>query len=379
MVILIFDTTLSGHHLEYINHIYRGVITKTLDDFVFAVPAREWGKKRKKREWPEAENVRWVMLDDEECERCNEGNLLVRCWRTSIMVKRYALKYEVNKILMISLAGVIPFLPLILPLHIKLSGIIYKIYLRSKKKGIRSLIDKFRFLVMAHCLTMDKTFILNDSKSTDTLNKIFHTCRFVFLPDPVPEVDKKRLIDLRPELNISGDKIMFLHFGAMNARKGTLVILKAILLLTQNQITDKVFIFAGIVGQDIEEEFWSLVRQCTAKGIRIIVMNEFVSYEKLNDLCYSSDIILAPYLLTDLSSGVVGYAAAHCRTIVGPDSGLIGELIRNNSMGVTLSHISPESLADVIVNLKPDFFEGGSCDYASRNCAEYFYLTLLSF
>ena len=134
MATLIFDNTLSGHHLEYLNHIYKGAIQRTDEKFVFAVPRQEWNNVREKCEWPQADNIRWVMLDDYECQDVSKGSMLVRCFKLSRLVKRVALKENVSKIKMISLAGVIPFLPLMLPGDIKLSGIIYKIYLRAPKR-----------------------------------------------------------------------------------------------------------------------------------------------------------------------------------------------------------------------------------------------------
>ena len=134
---LIFDNVLSGHHLEYLNHLYIGAVECKDNEFVFAVPKNGWEQIRNKCEWPKADNIRWVMLDDEECRKASQGSMLSRCFKLSRLIKKIAIKANVDHIKLISLAGVIPFLPLMLPKNIKLSGIIYKIYLRAQKSGFR--------------------------------------------------------------------------------------------------------------------------------------------------------------------------------------------------------------------------------------------------
>ena len=128
MSTLIFDNTLTGHHLEYINHIYQGAL-KSTGEYVFAVPGKEWRRIKDKLDWPPTKNIRMVMLDDDECHKVTTGSLLSRCIKISRFIRRIALQEKVDKIKLISLAETIPVLPLILPSRIKLSGIIYKIYL----------------------------------------------------------------------------------------------------------------------------------------------------------------------------------------------------------------------------------------------------------
>lgn len=65
---LIFDPTLSGHHLEYIHHIYLGAIQRPEFEYVFAVPEDEWQQVKDNQEWPPANNISLVMLDDHLCK-----------------------------------------------------------------------------------------------------------------------------------------------------------------------------------------------------------------------------------------------------------------------------------------------------------------------
>lgn len=371
MRILIFEPSLSGHHLEYLQHLYNGAVGRPDCEFVFAVPREEWSRMKGKCSWPEAGNVSFFMLDDSGCQGLGCGSMLAQSWKLSRYVKRIVHQCDADRVLLISLAGAIPFLPIILPSRVKLSGIIYKIYLRAPKHGVRGWLDKVRYNIMAHGHSMGKVFILNDPRSTEKLNLSYHSDRFISLPDPVPAIDASVLRNLRPDMDIQSDTKMFLHFGAMDERKGTLEILKALCLMTKEEHAGKVFVFAGRVGQKIKAEFYHLVDKACSEGANIKVRDEFCEYDYLNDLCHTADCILIPYLFTDLSSGALGYAAVHHTPVIGPASGLIGELINDNRLGVCVDKISAEKLKKAICEFSYNANDGFS-KYAEDNSSGQF-------
>lgn len=369
MRILIFEPLLIGHHLEYLHHLYLGAVNKTNDTFVIAVPKKEWEEKKKNYIWPNSDNIEWLYLNDDECKYANQGNLIAQSLRLSRFIRRIAIHENVQSVFLIKLASVIPFLPLILPHNISISGIIYKIYLRSNRTGIRKWLDVMRYKIMAHHCNMGKVFILNDPHSTEKLNRLYFTDRFVTLADPVPDIEALKLTDLRKDFGITKDSYVFLHFGAMEERKGTLQILEAVSLISENKLKNMHFIFAGCVGDGIKEQFYSSVNKLKSRGVNIIVIDKFCSYETINSLCMTSDCILIPYLFTDLSSGALGYASVHKKPVIGPASGLIGELIHDNNMGTTLNNITPMTLSQAIAEFRKHAI---SCKYAQMNSTESF-------
>lgn len=350
MRVLVFEPSLSGHHLEYLHHIYEGAAERTDCEFVFAVPCQEWSNMKDKCIWPEAKNISFMMLDDSDCQGLGRGSMLAQSWRQARYIRKIALQSNVDRIFLISLAGAIPFLPLILPSRIKLSGIIYKIYLRESKRWISRAIDIIRYSVMAHNNSVDNVFILNDPRSTQILNKTYHTKKFKTIPDPISKVDKTKLRDLRSELGINSKSAVFLHFGAMEERKGTLEILRALCIMNQSTLAEKTFIFAGCVGFGIKKDFYNLVERARNEGVNIIVIDEFCSFDYLHSLCKTADCILIPYLFTSLSSGALGYGAIHDTPVIGPKDGLIGELIENNSLGLTIEKVDPVHIAEALNN-----------------------------
>lgn len=372
MVKLIFDTVLTGHHLEYIHHIWNGAIERPNDKFVFAVPEKEWNSTILNKEWTKPDNVALRLLNDEEVayiRNCNKG---LKNWRRSRLAVKILKEVKANEIIMIILAIGIPFLPFLLPKKTKLSGIIYKIFLYDTKNKLKFIIDYLLYYIIAKKSNVKAVFMLNDSFSSNILNERFKTNKFICLPDPVVPMPKQPLLSLRERFGIKRDNNVFLHFGAMDVRKGTIDILKAILLLEKTD--NSVFIFAGKINENIRNEFYSLYRDIEKIGIRIIVLDEFCSYEMLHNLCHTSDCILMPYHLTNLSSGVVGYASLHKIPVIGPSTGLIGRLINEYNLGITLDKINPTRIFEEIKRFKPYKID---CKYAKKNNVKSFISTIL--
>jgi hypothetical protein len=148
---------------------------------------------------------------------------------------------------------------------------------------------------------------------------------------------------------------VYLHFGGLSARKGTLEILRAIGLLPVEALQQKVFIFAGKVTDEMRAEFYALVRQQSARA-KILVFDEFCSYEFLNNLCYIADWILIPYTNPNQSSGVIGYAGYFHKPVIGPRQGLLGQLIRDYHLGICLEDVTAASIQQAIEST-PEFSE----------------------
>ena len=186
---------------------------------------------------------------------------------------------------------------------------------------------------------MEYIYILNDEESTNVFNEIYHTNKFRFIPDPVPEIDITKCLNIRKDLNIPEEHKVYLHFGLMSERKGTLEILKAIEISSKSELNDVTFIFAGILDKGIKDEFVSLQDRIRDR-VNILVFDQFCSYEFLFNLCFTCDVILMPYKLTSLSSGVIGYAAVFSKPVIGPSDGLIGNIIRKYNLGYCLPKIT---------------------------------------
>ena len=368
MKVLIFDSEISGHHLEYVNNIYQGCDNYPNVEFIFVIPKINF--RDYEYEWKEIGNASFRFLNDGEQRSIKKG-LIKRCLSESILIKKICKELNIDKLILINLAPVVPILPLLLPNTITVIGIIYHIYLWQPKGSIRNWIDRLRYKILAKKMNVKKILILNDRASADKFNTIFKTSKFKRLPDPLPNIPISKM-DLKNKYNINSDHIVFLHFGSLNWRKGTIDILQAIKLLSVD--SKYTFIFAGKVSEDIKEEFYSLYNDL-CKDYSIVLIDEFCSYSYINSLCGISHCILMPYHISSQSSGVLGHASAHHIPVIGPSSGLIGQLIQDNKLGIGIERISPNTIACAIKDFVPYTV---SASYAKKNSLEEFRNILLN-
>ncbi len=342
MTSLFFDTSITGHHLEYIHHLYLGMAERKNVQYVIAIPDT-FTNERHIYSWPDADNIKFDFLSKEEISAMSKKNILLSAWNRSRLLRKKVKEHHAGTVFLIMLIAFMPFVLFLLPQKVKLSGIIYRIYLYEWKQmnWLRKTKEVIMFWLLSHSKHTDKVFLLNDSSAVAYLNKLYKTNHFAFLPDPFNKIDYEPKI-IREELGIKGSQKMLLHFGGLSRRKGTITILDSISLLSEDESSKYAFVFAGKVYAEIREVFYQKVEHLK-KQCNIIVIDEFCSNELLYDLCHSCDVIIAPYRNTSQSSGVVNYAASFQKIIIGPSKGLIGKLIKKQ-YGIIVPSISPISL-----------------------------------
>ena len=368
---IIFDDTITGHHLEYISYYHELAKRNREERFCFLLPV-EFCKAKDAIRWTEEPNITVSYISESDRERCKKGNIFVSAWNKARLVARESKKLNADRVFLTTLMEIMPFLLFLLPDRCVLSGIIYRIYLRDNEmRGVRLWLEKLRFFLMARIHDKSVFYVLNDENSVCKLNEEYNTTKFVFLPDPVPNIDVSNIQDIRSELGISEEKYIYLHFGGLTERKGTLEILKAILDTDAETLSDRCFIFAGKIYDDIKDKFYELYEKARQKA-DILVFDEYCRYAFLYNLCKTCDCILMPYKMTNLSSGILGYAAFFNKPVIAPEQGLIGDIVRGNFLGVTLKDVSARGISAAF-KLSP------VCrlnNYAVRNSVDSFINTL---
>lgn len=346
MTILVFSPEDTGHHMEYLHHIYAHVCPLCPKaEFVFVVPF-SFKEKAKQLVWESRTNVRFDFLSEEECKsyRGRNGAWVSFVWARLLRsrIKRYRANYVYAQHLM----KMLPAAGFVFPKGVKLSGIIYKIYLYEWQKGglVSRTLDVLKYLLLTKTRTISKILILNDSASVCYLNRLWHTDRFVFLPDPFVSIRRQQNIDLRLKYGLNKSDLVLSHFGSLSLRKGTMSIVAAIIKSTEVELKDRCFIFAGKVGRDIRDSFYKELGP--VNNLRVIVEDDFCSYDYLYALCSISDVILMPYKETAQSSGLIGYASQFGVPVIAPKTGFIGKLVRRYRLGLTIPNTSPDSLRE---------------------------------
>lgn len=350
---LFFDSSISGHHLEYIHNLYMGMKEKQDKHFVFVVPDFN-SRDQNKYIWPNADNIEFDFISGDEMLAISHKNFLASAWNLSKLVRRKAKEHQVDAVCLISLMSCMPFLPFIISRTVRLSGIVYNIFLYNWKESnvLRRLINIFLYSVFAWSKSISKVFLLNDKSAACYLNRKYKTNKFEFLVDPissVPLVNKNReWIFLK--YNVPLKNKVFLHPGGMLSYKGTIEILKAIELLPNEYCKSLTFIFAGRITEEIRNEFYEIYEQVKNK-VQIIIIEGFLSYEYLADLFLLSDYVLIPYKVKSQSSGIVGHAAFYKKPVVVANRGIIGKIVKKNRLGFLLEAPSAEYIKRFLMEL----------------------------
>ncbi len=369
---IIFSHTESGHILEYYTHLYNSCLGHQERRFVFVVP-EGFKSKMNQTVWQPCDHIQFDYLPQVVINEILKCGYWKFAWKITKLLREKVIQYHADRVLSLFWFPLVPFGPLLIPSYSKVSAIFYDIYLRdvntmSKKARAK---NKLLYCLLARSSRIYKCYVLNDNEQAVKLNKLFKTEKFIYLPDPYVPIEFNKDEDFRKTYNIPESAIVLSHFGGLAKRKGTINILKAIKLLTPEERASFYFVFAGVVYTDIRDEFYSLVKELTCDS-NIIVEDRFCSYDFLAELCCACDAILIPYLYTNRSSGLLGYASQFGKPLLAPNNGLLGELVNKYHLGITDNVDTSEDIYKIIKRFASEKVKKPGFDYCKMNSVERF-------
>lgn len=366
---LIHCTSVSGHHLEYIHHLYMGAMERSNNNYRFVLPS-QFREKKGLYDWPIAPHITIEQMRNVDEEIDNYG-LIKKSYLKAKNLNRYVAQYGITDVILIDLISYLPFLPLFIDGKVNVKGILYRIYLYDWKSNpcLKKLVDILKYVLFVKFEVFEKIFILNDSSAASYLNKLYHTSKFFYLPDPVSSNRDYKGMSVRKKYGISSDKILFLHPGGMLPYKGTIEILRALDLMDESNLSKISVVFAGRVTSSIRKEFFNLLYRLEGK-VELIVLEGFLSFTDLADLFVSCDYVLIPYKVKCQSSGIVGHAAYYNKPVVVATGGVVGKMVKKWHLGPLLSSSSSVEICRFLCNPRPFISDGGK--YVKSHSVESF-------
>lgn len=380
MKVLVFTHIMGGHHLEYIHHLYETAAVDKNNNYVFLLP-HSYNDVKDKFEWATLQNVAFDFFED--ClfqeDPSNVSQMLSNSYRICKYLGKYSRDNGIDVIYSNHMIVFVPFAPIFIR-GPRLIGIIYRIYLHeieelSWKQKIQ---DRLKYYIMGKCKVYKHILLLNDKESANHLNRIYHTDKFSYIPDPYLPLRSNRLSDIRKEYNIDKNKTLFVHFGAMNSNKGSLEIMESIRELSQEKKEKYAFFFAGKIYDDIKDDFYGLYNKLRHE-VQIVLIDNYCDYDLLFSLCISCDAILTPYKRTSQSSGLIGYASQFGKPVIAPSKGLLGNLVRNYKLGLLINNRDPHTLIAAYNLIAKGEFVSPSRDYCNDNSVESFKKYILNY
>lgn len=346
-MIVFFEPRLNGHRLEYLHHeAVRASLVKT-DKFVFIVP-HEFNEVKNQFVWPCSPNISFIYISDIEAPQYYQSNPIKCSWCVSKILRKYAKDLRADCIFLNTLMDGMPFLPLMLPKHTKISGILYGIYFWQKDEisKIKQVYNRLVYYLLKYHHSFSKVLLLNDNETATRLNKECHNTRFVCLPDPITKIDNKKIVDIRKEYGISPEKTLYLQFPIAK-RKHTIDILRAIEETDTNLLKNKAFLFVGKLDDSIKEEFHKRINKVVQK-CQIVVVERRLTYEELFNFCNTTDVLFTLYENHYMSSGVLGYSAYFNKYLISTGKGLLGNLVKSYKLGLCINDITPHKIAEAL-------------------------------
>jgi|GEM_PF-3242563 len=175
-----------------------------------------------------------------------------------------------------------------------------------------------------------------------------HGWRVRFLPDLVPISESIVRVSGIDAPRLPDDKIRFLLFGALQRRKGVFEVLEAIEKMDCTLVQKCDFRFCGQLSADAVEFPKRLAQVVAGSSANIGLEDRFLSDSELAREVAAADVILAPYQWHKGSSGVLYWAAAFGKPVIGQEFGLIGLEIRDYSLGLCVRPGDVNALANAL-------------------------------
>ena len=345
--ILIPCYSLAGHHLEYLLNFYHYASTDFSKEHKYVFTLVDDFKETFDR-FPSQPNIEFDYIPTQDLKKLNIGNMYVVQYKHNIVTRRYIKKHRPTNVLYLAFNYNFLLQSLMTIKGVKYSGILFRVYpydfsSMSIRYKLHTILSHWGAV---HNKWITNIFISNDTTGVAYLNKLYKTDKFKYVPDPYVPISamSNTYINSNEVLLMKAKRVLF-HFGSFRRGKGTVELLKAILLTPKDVAQQLCFILAGKVPDDLHDEIYSLVGQCSIHTT-LIFHDEFCSFEYISEICRRSDFILMPYSQSSSSSGMYGYAAQFGVPIVAPNKNMTRKIVRRNQLGILLDDISPKGLSE---------------------------------
>ena len=357
MNIMVFDIEITGHHPEYIEHLVNFIREEknTGKNYYFVVHPDFYNKFPHIVQKVPAPKINFIAITNNEFNDLKKlkGNIVIDWDATKI----YDLLIKYSNIINPNICILMFFNRLCKPLilnkpNFDIRGILFSPVIHPPMKNNFIAILKYtklrlnRFLYTRNS-KIKKIFVLNDKTGAIRLNTQVNKKVFFYLPDPTPTIEEEANFDIRKRFEIEQDRKILLHFGSLRDSKGTVELIQALNLLSDEIASKCCLIIAGTpLNAQMETKINDAVNG--VKKVQVVYVNEFISNSKMKSFFNQCNIVVMPYKNALASSGVIGHAITAGKPVISTRHGLIGEIIKTNWKGELIDRIEPVKIAEAI-------------------------------
>jgi hypothetical protein len=210
----------------------------------------------------------------------------------------------------------------------RLSGVYFRPrFLTAPRRPIGNIVKAMGFRRLCEQGWFRHIYLVDEYLFSSLKNKqggVFH-----FLPDPWSGDYSCRSEDARRALDIPINKVVFLHYGMGDRRKGLHLVVEALESLAED--SGMFLLCAGNLSHDrrLLEKLAVLESRGSVK-----LLNRYVSDDEERLYFCAADSVLLPYIHHYGSSGVLSRAAAAGKMVIVSDEGLLARRVRDHHLGL---------------------------------------------
>ena len=340
--ILLFDTITDGHHPDYLIHVigfYSGkkeveLYVSTGESFKSQFDARQ-----KAEDNPWGDNVTFLPIPTNKLNSIHSKPIYLRSIIEWNLLVETAQSINASQVLLMYFdyyqLGILIGKKALCPV----SAIYFRPNFTENDNGIYPQIKKWMLSKVLKSGQIQNLFCLVHAlvpymKGQKTQTQIIPIC------DPIKqfEISKPEIVEFKNKYKILTDKKIFLNFGYLDDRKGMEVFIDACSTLSKEALAKICLLLAGPVPEYYEKIIEAKLAQ--VPELEVIRCYGYLPAREVQ-ICFEvSDVVLILYQdFLNMSSVLIRAAMANKPTFA-TQTGMIGELVSRNNVGVTVDATS---------------------------------------
>ena len=346
--ILLFDTITDGHHPDYLIHVigfYSGnkeveLYVSTGESFKSQFDARQQAEDN-----PWGDNVTFLPIPTNKLNSIHSKPIYLRSIIEWNLLVETAQSINANQVLLMYFdyyqLGILIGKKAPCPV----SAIYFRPNFTENDNGIYLQIKKWMLSKVLKSGQIQNLFCLVHAlvpymKGQKTQTQIIPIC------DPIKqfEISKSETAEFKNKYKISTDKKIFLNFGYLDDRKGMEVFIDACAALSSEALAKICLLLAGPVPEYYEKIIEAKLAQ--VPELEVIRCYGYLPAREVQ-ICFElSDVVLILYQdFLNMSSVLIRAAMANKPTFA-TQTGMIGELVSRNNVGVTVDATSVSEVSN---------------------------------
>lgn len=224
-------------------------------------------------------------------------------------------------------------------------------------------------------LVMDRLFFL-DPLASYNLKKLNFSIPSTILPDPWEKIPELGCNEARGHFQLPQGRIVFLHIGSSEKRKGLSDALAAFQELSNDpSLNSRILLLRVGENNRLGDSDRSLLESLTTRGL-VKTVDAFVPESEFIEYFAACDWVLLPYRNFRHSSGILSNAIAANKPVIAADYGMIAGVVRESNCGILFRHRSKADLVRAIQKATSNSPPIAAPNLRERLSPDYFISTL---